>query len=377
MSAEPSEPSPSLQRHDAGIPRITNLFLITAGAVITLFGMRELDWLLGPFLLALMIVILVHPMYRMLLHRGVPAVVALIALMLAIYGLLLGLIAIIVVAAAQLATILPNYAANVAASLQFVTDRLTALGIGSSQIRQVLGRVDLTQVARFLTRHVPSIFSAGANLIFLYSLLMFLGVESTQVQRRAINLVQDHPALTTSLIDFVRNTRRFLAATGVFAVIVGVLDTIFLLIIDVPFAPLWGLLAAACNFIPYVGFVIGLVPPALLVLLDGDWQLMIVVIIVYTVLNSLITTILPAKIVGDLVGMSMTITMMSVVFWSWILGPIGAVLAVPLSLMTKAILVDADPKARWLAGFLNSDSRNRKDQRVSESKPELPPAAGG
>lgn len=362
MPAEASGSSPNERPQEVRIPRIANLFLVTAGAVITVFGMRELGWLLGPFLLALMIVILVHPVYRMLLDRGVPAIGALVGLMVATYGLLLGLISIIVIAAAQLATILPNYASTVAASWRFLSDQLAALGIGTPQIRQLVGTIDLTQVARFLTSHLPSVFSAGANMIFLYSLLLFMGIESTHVRRRAAGLAADHPAVADSLAQFVRNTRRFLAATGVFAVIVGVLDTIFLLLIDVPMAPLWGLLAAACNFIPYVGFVIGLIPPALLVLLDGNWQLMIVVIVVYVVLNAVITVILPAKIVGDLVGMSMTVTMISVVVWAWILGPIGSVLAVPLSLMAKAILVDADPKARWLAGFLNSDKRNRKDQ---------------
>lgn len=376
MPAEASGSSPSRRPQEVRIPRIANLFLVTAGAVITIFGMRQLDWLLGPFLLALMIVILVHPIYRMLLSRGVPAIGALIGLLLATYGLLLGLISIIVISAAQLATILPNYASSVAASWRFLSDQLAALGIGTEQIRHLIGTIDLAQVARFLTSHLPSIFSAGATIIFLYSLLLFLGIESTQVRRRAASLAADHPAVAGSLVEFVRNTRRFLAATGVFAVIVGVLDTIFLLLIDVPMAPLWGLLAAACNFIPYVGFVIGLIPPALLVLLDGNWQLMIVVIVVYIVLNSVVTTILPAKIVGDLVGLSMTITMISVVVWSWILGPIGSVLAVPLSLMAKAILVDADPKARWLAGFLNSDKRNQREQSVDDSGSENASPAG-
>jgi AI-2 transport protein TqsA len=351
------------------LPRATTVFLTTAGVLITVFGMRELDWLLGPFLLAIMIVILVHPLFQALVRLRVPKVVALGILILAIYGLLLGLTAIIMLAIARLATLLPNYAAGLTASLQFVSEQLARLGIGTPQIRELLGSVDLAAVARFLTNHIPSLFGAGANVLFLASLLLFLAIESTQVQRRAAYLVADHPNLADGLRDFVRNTRRFLAATGAFAVIVGVVDTFFLILVDIPLAPLWGLLAAACNFIPYVGFIIGLVPPALLALLDGNWQLMIVIIVVYIVLNSIITTIIPAKVVGDLVGMSMTVTMISVAFWSWILGPIGAVLAVPLSLMAKAILLDSDPAARWASGLFNSDDRNR---RLQDDDPGVP-----
>lgn len=344
------------------LPRAATVFVATAAVMITVFGMRELGWLLGPFLLAVMIVILVHPVFQALVSRRIPKAAALGVLIIAIYGLLLGLTAIIILAIARLATLLPNYSKQLTASLQFVSDQLAHLGIGAAQIREILGSVDLSAVARFLTNHIPSLFGAGANILFLTSLLLFLAIESTQVQRRAAYLVTDHPNLANGLLEFVRNTRRFLAATGAFAVVVGVVDTLFLMLVDIPLAPLWGLLAAACNFIPYVGFIIGLVPPALLALLDGNWQLMIIIIIVYVVLNSIVTTIIPAKVVGDLVGMSMTITMISVAFWSWVLGPIGAVLAVPLSLMAKAILLDSDPAARWASGFFNSDDRNRRLQ---------------
>ena len=78
-----------------------------------------------------------------------------------------------------------------------------------------------------------------------------------------------------------------------------------------------GLLAAACNFIPYVGFIIGVVPPALLALLGGGWRLMIIVIIAYILLNSLFTSLLPPYVVGDAVGMSITVTLISVVFWDF------------------------------------------------------------
>jgi len=367
MSSKPA--SPQRTPYVNHLPRATNVLIVTMAAVITVFGMRKLDWLLGPFLLAVMIVILINPIFQLMVKRGVPRIAALGVLILAIYGLLIGLTSIIALSIARLATLLPNYVTQLTSSLQFFSDQLARLEIGSAQIRELLGSVDLASVARFLTNHIPSLFGAGANVLFLASLLMFLGIESTQVGRRTVYLLQDHPRLANGLQDFVRNTRRFLAATGVFAAIVGVLDTIFLLMIDIPLAPLWGLLAAACNFIPYVGFIIGLVPPALLALLNGDWQLMIVIIVVYVVLNSIVTTIIPAKVVGDLVGMSMTLTMMSVAFWSWIFGPIGAVLAVPLSLMAKAILVDSDPTARWLSGFLNSDDRNR---RLQGEDPEAP-----
>ena len=139
-----------------------------------------------------------------------------------------------------------------------------------------------------------------------------------------------------------------------FAVIVGAVDTVLLWALGIPLALLWGILAAVCNYIPYVGFVIGLIPPALLALLLGGWQLMLLVIVAYVVVNSIITSLIPPYFVGDAVGMAITLTLLAVVFWGWVLGPLGAVLAIPLTLFVKAILVDSDPRAAWAEALIGS-----------------------
>jgi predicted PurR-regulated permease PerM len=94
------------------------------------------------------------------------------------------------------------------------------------------------------------------------------------------------------------------------------------------------------------------VPPALLSLFEGGWQQMLIVIVAYVVLNSVLTTLVPLYFVGDAVGLSMAITLLSVVFWAWVLGSLGAVLAVPLTLLVKAVLVDPDPRATWVEAFV-------------------------
>jgi len=106
--------------------------------------------------------------------------------------------------------------------------------------------------------------------------------------------------------------------------------------------------------LPRAVVIIGLVPPALLALLGGGWRLMIIVIIAYILLNSLFTSLLPPYFVGAAVGMSITVTLISVVFWAWVLGPLGAVLAIPLTLLMKSVFIDADPRAAWAATPIGS-----------------------
>ena len=115
---------------------------------------------------------------------------------------------------------------------------------------------------------------------------------------------------------------------------------------DVPGAFVWAVLAFVTNFIPNIGFIIGVIPPALIALLDGGPGLMVAVIVVYSVINFVIQSVIQPRVVGDAVGLSPTLTFLSLVFWTWVIGPLGALLAVPLSLLTRALLVEADPRGR-------------------------------
>jgi AI-2 transport protein TqsA len=143
----------------------------------------------------------------------------------------------------------------------------------------------------------------------------------------------------------------------VFGLIVAVLDWVALAILGIPLAFTWGLLSFITNYIPNVGFLIGVLPPALLGLLTGGPSLMLIVIVVYSVLNIMVQSIIQPRFIGDAVGLSITVTFVALVFWAWLLGPLGAILAIPLTLLSKALLVDIDPQARWADALLRASAK--------------------
>jgi predicted PurR-regulated permease PerM len=98
----------------------------------------------------------------------------------------------------------------------------------------------------------------------------------------------------------------------------------------------------------------------LLALLTGGWQLAGIVLALYTVVNFVLTSVIQPKYVGDAVGISVSLTLVALVFWGWVLGVIGAVLAVPLTLFAKSLLVDIDPKVRWTDAILGSTTTARR-----------------
>jgi predicted PurR-regulated permease PerM len=132
------------------------------------------------------------------------------------------------------------------------------------------------------------------------------------------------------------------------------LDSIALAIMGIPLAIAWGLLSFITDYIPNIGFIIGVGPPALLGLLTGGPQLMLIGIVVYCAINSVVQSIIQPRFIGDAVGLSVTVTFLALVFWAWLLGPLGAILASPLTLLAKALLVDIDPKAKWADVLLRS-----------------------
>jgi predicted PurR-regulated permease PerM len=194
-----------------------------------------------------------------------------------------------------------------------------------------------------------------SNLFFLVTLLLFLAFDAAHVTRLAEGAREQHRNLVDALASFARGTRTYLGVSAIFGLIVAVIDTGLLWALGVPGAFVWGVLAFVTNFIPNIGFVIGIVPPALIGLLEGGPGLMLAVIVLYSLVNVVIQSVIQPRYVGSAVGLSTTLTFMSLVFWTWVLGPLGALLAVPMSLLFKAILVQADPDARWLDPLISGD----------------------
>lgn len=352
------------------LPRALTILLGLAAAVVAIMGARELSWLIGPVFLALVIVLLVHPLHTWLRHKKVPEGVALVVLLLAIFGVLLVLGSIMVLAIARLVTVLPEYAAQADGLVDKLRDFLVAQGISRDYVTAMLADLNIGSVIQRLLPLLSGVAGLAMNAIFLLSLLLFLGIDATGAVGRMAAVKRLRPRLGEAFAIFASNTRRFLGVTTVFALITGLADTLLLLWLDIPLAILWGLLAAICNYIPYVGFVIGLVPPALLALLIGDWPLMLFVIIAFIVLNSLFTSLIQPYFVGDAVGVSMPVTLIALVFWGWVLGPLGAILAIPMTLLVKAILIDTDPSGSWAIALFGSTRamRHESDTELDEEE---------
>ena len=149
--------------------------------------------------------------------------------------------------------------------------------------------------------------------------------------------------------------------------------------LGIPAAAVWGLLALVTNYVPNVGFVLGSCHRRCSVCWPAAGAA-IAVVVVYSLLNFIVQTLIQPRFVGDSVGLSMTVTFVALLFWSWVMGALGALLAIPLTLLVKVMLVDLDPRGHWLDAVLREEPRAPRTMRAqrgcTHAGPRWRPSAG-
>jgi AI-2 transport protein TqsA len=334
------------------LTRTGRLLLSAAGVVVVVAGVRSASDIIGPVMLALALTIVFHPL-RAAFERRMPSWAASVVVLVLAYVLILGLTLALVVSVARLAALLPTYTEDMDDLAADVAGTLDGLGVSAPQIEALAGSFDVGELLDVAMSFLAGMASVLSNLLFIVTLLLFLAFDGAHASTLARQAHEHRPQLVDALVGFTRGTRSYLGVSAVFGLIVAVIDTAVLWAIGIPGAFVWGVLAFVTNFIPNIGFVIGVIPPALIGLLEGGPGLMLWVIVLYSVINVVIQSIIQPRFVGQAVGLSTTLTFLSLVFWTWVLGPLGALLAVPMSLLVRAVLVDADPDARWMRPLIS------------------------
>lgn len=342
------------------LPRTTTVLLGLAAAAVAAAGLRAMSSLAGPVLLALVLVLAFVPLDRRL-RRRLPGWFAVLVTTLCVYGVLALFAGALALAVARLVTLLAGYGPRFSLLLQGTADWLTGFGITRGQIAAAAGSLDPTRLIPVLQSVVNGAGGVAAALVLLASVLYFLVLDAAPFARALAGVAPARPLLVEALTDFAARTRQWLIASAVFGLAVSLIDVAALMLLGVPLPWLWGLLAFLANFIPNIGFVLALLPPALLALLNGNPGQAVAVVVVFVVVSTVVQTGIQPRVVGNAVGLAGSITFVSVIFWGLVIGPLGALLAVPLSLLVKALLVDADPRLHWMRPLLAGGSTAERE----------------
>jgi predicted PurR-regulated permease PerM len=343
---------------DQQFPRALIILVGIAGAVIALFGLREVASIAGPVVLALVLVIAVSPVRSWLDARRAPVWLQVAVPFFIVLLVLLSMAGILTISATQLASLLPSYTSQFDQLIDDSQHWATTHGVSNDMLSKALQAFDPGKILGLAQSLLGSLIGVLSGLFLIVVLLLAMCLDAPVTARVLTSGEGSRPQLVTALATFAHKTRRYLIVSTVFGLMNAILDVIALSLLDVPLPLLWGVLALIANYIPNIGFVIALLPPAMLALLDGGVQTMVLVIAAYIVINVVTQSFILPKFLGDAVGLSTTMTFISLIVWTFVLGPLGAILAIPLSLLTRALLIDSDPSATWAQALVSGKRSN-------------------
>jgi predicted PurR-regulated permease PerM len=353
-------PAPAVEQRQFPRYRAAAILVALAGATITAIGLSSIRGILAPVLLTLVLTICAHPVRVALERWGVPHALATGSVILVVFVLLAGFIYALVIAFAQFVGMLPQFSSQLSAAGATIGDWLKSIGIGEQQVRAIVEGFDPSSIIGFASGLLGSAFSITGGLVIVLTMLILMAADATYVPTILRQLTPTQPGLVAAIADYASNVRRYMVVTTVLGIAQGTINTVALLIMHVPAAILWGLLSFLCSFIPNVGYFVAIIPPLVFGFFVGGWPTVIAIVIVYGIINAIIQSIIQPRVVGNAVALSQTITFFSVLFWAIVIGPIGAILAVPLTLLARTVLIDSDPRARAWRPAIGDISETRR-----------------
>jgi predicted PurR-regulated permease PerM len=338
--------------------------LIVAGLIVICAGLQSAASIVAPVFLVITLVITVAPLRTFLVNRRWPSWLASAVTLLAIYLLIALILGSVVFAVVRLVETLPRYASAFAEILDSLLAATGRLGFGQQQIEQLASSVQPSSLAGPAQSLLSGVSGGLSLLVLIITIVIFLAFESGTMADRLAVIRETRPHIADGMVSFGQRVRKYWIVTTIFGFIVAVLDVIGLLILGVPLYLTWGVLAFVTNYIPNIGFIIGVIPPALIALLEGGVGSAIAVVAVYTVINVVVQTIIQPRFTGDAVGISATVAFASLIFWAYVLGTLGALLAIPATLFLKSLLLDNSVPASWVNALVTSSPTKDRPRRI-------------
>jgi predicted PurR-regulated permease PerM len=327
--------------------------LILASFVIVVAGMKAAESIVVPFLLSVFISIIALPPFVWLQQKKIPRGIALgiIILSFLIFIFLIGLL--IGTSINDFSSRLPLYEEKLQIETQEILSWLKDKKIVESdfQIDSWFNPAVILNIVGDVFNQVSNLFTNGFLILLI---VVFLLLEEASLPAKIKKMFINPDASLTRIQSVIKNINKYIALKTVLNLCNALLATIFLFIMGVDYYLLWGLLAFLLNYIPTIGSFFALLPPALLALIQFGIVEAMVVVIVFVIINTLIGNIIEPRFMGKGLGLSTLVVFLSLIFWGWVLGPIGMLLSVPLTITIK-ISLDSSEETRWLAILLGPE----------------------
>ena len=326
------------------------LLVSLAALVIVITGMKLAAPLLVPFLLAVFISILVAAPFDWLQHKGLPAGLALLVVLAVLVFVTIVIGTLIGSSVQEFTGSYPVYEARMKEMLQGVVDWLGSVGIHTS--RDLLSSyADPGKAMKMAANVLGSMGNMLTNSFMILITVVFILLEAASfpVKWRVAREGADESLARFS--DTAKSINHYMGIKTLTSLGTAVAVVVLLSLVGVDYPMLWGVLAFLLNFIPNIGSIIAAIPAVLLALIQLGVTQAALVAGGFLVINVVIGTFLEPRYMGEGLGLSTLVVFLSLVFWGWVLGPVGMLLSVPLTIAAK-IALEVRPDTRWMAIML-------------------------
>jgi len=340
--------------NDVRDSKVIRLLIIGAAFVVIIAGMRAAQSILVPFLLSIFIAIICSPLIFWLRRKGLPMGISLILVIIGVLGIGLLIGVLVGTSLNDFSQSIPFYQERLQEKTATINSLLGKFGITFSD-KLLLEYVDPGAAMRFASKMLTGLGNVLSNLFLILLTVIFILLEAVTFPAKLHSIIGSSKTTINHFNDFITNINRYMVIKTWMSLGTGVLVAIMLAILGVGYPLLWGLLAFMLNYVPNIGSIIAAVPAILLALIQLGTTTALIASGGFIAFNIIIGNIIEPRFMGRGLGLSTLIVFLSLVFWGWVLGPVGMVLSIPLT-MTIKIAFSSTEETMWISTLLGTVS---------------------
>lgn len=343
---------------------IVRYLLAAAAIVVVVFGLKNSSDVLAPIFFAATLAILFTPLLRWLEKKGLPSGLALLVMVLGLGGFIVLMIIILTISLQQLALRLPVYQELLQQRVDTLGTALGNIGIDLQDALNSFVTSSSIGLARTAINITLEVLGNSVSIVFFLFLLFLMLVESKSIATKFQTKLQTGNNFVIQLGNYTKQIQKQYRIQAMSNLLSAVAIMLELLLFRVDFAILWGFLAFILGFIPNVGLLMACTPAIIIALILYGWGTALAILVIGIILNAAMDNAVTPRIMGQGLNLPVLLVFLSFLFWSWVFGFIGALLAIPATLFVKTLL-QGRQETRFLVVLLSG--KDDSDAMVSIS----------
>ena len=353
-----------------GRSKAASMLLTAAAFVVVVAGMRAAESIVVPFLLSIFIAIISAPPLFWLERKGLPRWLAMLVVIGVIIAVGVGVTALVGTSIREFSGDLPEYKTRVNALAAHVVEWLRARGVSVST-DDYASYFEPGAAIQLVADLLNGLGGLLANSFLIFLTVVFILFETSSFPRKFRAVAADPDHALDRFAVFSEKVQRYLVIKTTTSFGTGVAIGLWLAVLGVDNPLLWALLAFLLNYVPNIGSILAAAPAVLFAAVQLGPGAALWSAAGYLVVNVLVGSVIEPRFMGRGLGLSALVVFLSLVFWGWVLGPVGMFLSVPLTMMIK-IALDARPDTHWIAVLLGPEGA-AADELAARRAPEPSP----